>query len=114
MARHLIAMLALFVALPATITALCHAAEINPEITIGTQEIGLAVGYLLPMRLTPDHSTKQQGPALMPSWMMTLTDPIGRSWYRGQVLLGAEVVYIEFREPTVDNGIGFTPKIKYM
>ena len=35
----------------------------------------------------------------MPSWMMTVTDPVGDSWYRGQVSLGAEVVYIQFQEP---------------
>ncbi len=91
----------------------CHAEEIIPRMTIGTQEVGLAAGYLLPMRLTSEHSTKQKGPALMPSWMMTLTDPIGRGWYRGQFSVGAEVVYIQFQEPVVSNGIGFTPKIKY-
>ncbi|MBI3355409.1 MAG: hypothetical protein HY038_01300, partial [Nitrospirae bacterium] len=57
--------------------AVAQAAEVSPTITIGTQEIGLTAGYLLPHRLTKDHTTKQQGPALMPSWMMTLTDPIG-------------------------------------
>jgi lipid A 3-O-deacylase len=60
-----------------------HAEEIAPQVTIGTQEVGLTAGYLLPMRLTTDHTTKQKGPALMPSWMMTLTDPIGQGWYRG-------------------------------
>ncbi|MDH5725641.1 MAG: acyloxyacyl hydrolase, partial [Nitrospira sp.] len=64
-------------------------------------------------RLTELHRTKQHGPAVMPSWMMTITDPIGDSWYRGQVSLGAEMVYLEFREPLVTHGIGFTPRIKY-
>jgi hypothetical protein len=81
--------------------------------TIGTQEVGLSAGYLLPHRLTVDHTTKQQGPALMPSWMMTLTDPVGESWYQGQVSIGAEMVYIQFQEPILTHGIGFTPKIKY-
>ena len=49
----------------------------------------------------------------MPSWMMTLTDPIGNSWYQGQVSLGAEIVYIQFQEPVFSHGIGFTPRIKY-
>ena len=49
----------------------------------------------------------------MPSWMMTLSDPIGNSWYRGQVSLGAEMVYIRFQEPFVTHGVGFAPKIKY-
>jgi hypothetical protein len=94
-------------------TAYVHAADPTPKITVGTQEVGLSVGYLLPHRLTQDHTTKQQGVALMPSWMMTLTDPIGGSWYRGQVSLGAEMVYIQFQEPFLTHGLGFTPKIKY-
>lgn len=92
---------------------LVQAADNTPAITVGTQEVGLTGGYLLPHRLTGDHVTKQQGPAFMPSWMMTLTDPVGDSWYRGQVSLGAEMVYLEFREPIVTHGIGFTPRIKY-
>lgn len=84
-----------------------------PQITVGTQEVGLSAGYLLPHRLTEDHTTKQQGVALMPSWMMTVTDPMGDSWHRGQISLGAEVVYIQFQEPFRTHGMGFTPKIKY-
>ena len=90
-----------------------YAANGSPAITIGTQEVGLTAGYMLPHRLTTDHTTKQQGPAFMPSWMMTITDPVGDGWYRGQVSIGAEVVYIQFREPVLTHGIGFTPKIKY-
>lgn len=90
-----------------------QAGEDAPTITIGTQEVGLTAGYLLPHRLTGDHVTKQQGPALMPSWMMTLTDPIGPGWLRGQISIGAEMVYLQFREPILTHGIGFTPKNKY-
>ena len=49
----------------------------------------------------------------MPYWMLTLTDPIGGSWYRGQISLGAEMVYIQFQEPILTHGVGFAPKIKY-
>jgi lipid A 3-O-deacylase len=49
----------------------------------------------------------------MPSWMITLTDPMGDSWYRGQISLGGEMVYIQFQEPVLSHGVGFTPKIKY-
>lgn len=94
-------------------TACIHAAEVSPKITVGTQEVGLNAGYLLPHRLTTDHTTKQEGPAFMPYWMMTLTDPIGGSWYRGQISLGAEMVYIQFQEPILTHGVGFAPKIKY-
>ncbi|OQW35892.1 MAG: hypothetical protein A4E19_15655 [Nitrospira sp. SG-bin1] len=90
-----------------------HASDVSPTITVGTQEVGLTAGYLFSHRLTDLHTTKQHGPALMPSWMITLTDPVGDGWYRGQVSLGAEMVYLEFREPIVTHGIGFTPRIKY-
>jgi lipid A 3-O-deacylase len=94
-------------------TTSLHAADVSPTITVGTQEVGLTAGYLLPHRLTTDHTTKQQGPAFMPSWMMTITDPVGDTWYRGQISLGAEMVYIQFQEPFLTHGVGFTPKIKY-
>jgi lipid A 3-O-deacylase len=91
-----------------------QAEEIVPRLTVGTQEVGLSAGYLLPHRLTTDHTTKQSGPAVMPSWAIVLTDPIGSGWYRGQILLGAEIVYIQFERPEVTQGVGFTPKIKYL
>ena len=95
-------------------TTSLYAADGSPRITVGTQEIGLSAGYLLPLLLKGKKSkTKQSGPAFMPSWMMTLTDPIGDSWYRGQISLGAEMVYIQFQEPILTHGVGFTPKIKY-
>ncbi|NGZ09244.1 MAG: acyloxyacyl hydrolase [Nitrospira sp. LK70] len=93
--------------------SLVQAEGISPIITVGTQEVGLTAGYLFGHRLTDLHTTEQQGPALMPSWMMTLTDPVGDSWYRGQVSLGAEIVYIEFEKPLLTHGVGFTPRIKY-
>lgn len=101
-------------ALVAVLTApSAQAEDVVPTITVGTQEVGLTAGYLFSHRLTELHRTKQHGPAVMPSWMMTITDPIGDGWYRGQVSLGAEMVYLEFREPIVTHGIGFTPRIKY-
>ena len=103
-----------FAALVFTMTIPCQAEEVRPHLTVGTQEISLSAGYLLPHRLTTEHTTKQSGPALMPSWAMVLTDPIGKSFYRGQLLLGAEIVYIQFQEPFLTHGVGFTPKIKYM
>ena len=55
-------------------TTSAYAADRSTTITVGTQEVGLTAGYMLPHRLTQDHTTKQQGPAFMPSWMMTVTD----------------------------------------
>jgi lipid A 3-O-deacylase len=92
----------------------CQAEDTVPHFTVGTQEISLSAGYLLPNRLTDQHTTKQSGPALMPSWAMVLTDPIGWRWLRGQLMLGAEIVYIQFQEPVLTHGVGFTPKIKWL
>ena len=92
----------------------CRAEDKVPHLTVGTQEISLSAGYLLPHRLTNQHTTKQSGPAVMPSWAMVLTDPIGWRWLRGQLMLGAEIVYIQFQEPELTHGVGFTPKIKWM
>ena len=109
---------ALAVILLTTIT-LCASAPIGfagenvSRPTIGTQEIGLSAGYLLSDCLRARCKTEQSGPAFMPSWMMTMTDPIGDSWYQGQLSLGAEAVYIQFQEPVLSHGVGFTPKIKY-
>ena len=94
-------------------TAGLYAADGSPTITVGTQEVGLTAGYLIPHLLKKSSETKQSGPAFMPSWMITLTDPIGDSWYLGQISFGAEMVYIQFQEPVVTHGVGFTPKIKY-
>jgi len=92
----------------------CRAEDTVPHLTVGSQEIGLSAGYLLPHRLTDQHSTKQSGPAVMPSWAMVLTDPIGWRWVQGQLMLGAEIVYIQFQEPQLTHGVGFTPKIKWL
>ena len=90
-----------------------YAADGSPTITVGTQEVGLTAGYMLPLHLKKNNTTDQEGLAFMPSWMMTLTDPIGDSWYQGQISLGAEIVYIQFQEPVLTHGVGFTPRIKY-
>jgi len=90
-----------------------YAADPTPRITVGTQEVGLTIGYMLPSHFKKSHTTDQQGEVFMPSWMMTVTDPIGNGWYRGQVSYGAEAVYIQYHQPIVTWGAGFTPKIKY-
>jgi len=98
----------------AALSSPIHAADPTPQINVGTQEVGLTAGYMLPHLLKGEKSkTEQSGLALMPSWMMTLTDPISDRWYRGQVSIGAEMVYIQFQEPILTHGVGFSPKIKY-
>jgi len=90
-----------------------HADEPIAHPTIGTQTVGLAVGPFFPIRLVPSQSSKLFGAAAMPSWSVTLTDPIGSSWYRGQVAIGAELLAFRTSEPTTASGIGATPKLQY-
>ncbi len=80
---------------------------------IGTQTVGLAAGPFFPIRLLPSQSSKLFGRAAMPSWAMTLTDPVGSSWYRGQVALGAELLGFGTSEPNTAYGVGVTPKLEY-
>lgn len=44
---------------------------------------------------------------------MTVTNPIGANWYRGQVALGAELLTVETSEPLTGYGVGITPKLVY-
>ncbi|NJN36266.1 MAG: hypothetical protein HC794_03420 [Nitrospiraceae bacterium] len=44
-----------------------QAGDVAPTITVGTQEVGLTAGYMFSHRLTELHTTKQHGPAVMPS-----------------------------------------------
>ena len=89
------------------------AADVEPRVKPGTQEVGLTTGALLPLRLSQAQSTKLQGVGLAPSWMITLTDPIDLGWFSGQLSLGAELPLFRTDEPLAGYGVGFTPKIKY-
>lgn len=89
------------------------AAERISPLAIGTQTIGLIAGPLFPIRVVPSQSSKLFGAATMPSWSMTLTDPIGSSWYQGQIAVGAELLAFGTSEPKTAYGIGVTPKLHY-
>jgi hypothetical protein len=51
-----------------------------PQSTTGAQTVGLAVGPIFPIRVMPGQSSKLFGTAVIPSWSMTITGPIGSSW----------------------------------
>lgn len=84
-----------------------------PPVPAGTQTVGITTGPLFPIRLLPHQSSKLFGAAAMPSWSITLTDPIGNSWYQGQIAIGAELVAFETSQPVTASGIGVTPKLVY-
>jgi hypothetical protein len=76
--------------------------------------VGLAVGPFFPIRVVPSQSSKLFGTAVLPSWSMTITDPIGNHWYRGLVSIGVEVPAFRTSEPVTGYGIGITPKLQYI
>ncbi len=89
------------------------AAEEQPSTEIGKQTVGLVVGGMLPIRLLESQSSKLNGVSVHPSWHMTLTDPIGGSWWSGTIALGVEAAFLGVTEPTGAYGIGLTPKLSY-
>lgn len=90
------------------------AASDEPASTpIGTHTIGLTTGPFSPLRVGISQTSKLFGEALMPSWMMTLTEPIGSGWYQGQLALGAELVAFHTHSPMTAYGIGLAPKMAY-
>lgn len=92
---------------------LIHAQEFPDATSVGRHTIGLTAGPFFPIRVLSSQSSKLFGEALMPSWMMTLTEPIGTGWYQGQLSLGAELIAFHTAEPITAYGIGFTPKLVY-
>lgn len=68
---------------------------------------------MFPIRVRPGQSSKLFGAAAIPSWSVTVTDPVGAGWYRGQVSLGAELLLFGTSEPKTAYGIGATPTLHY-
>jgi hypothetical protein len=79
----------------------------------GTHELSLMAGPALPVRVLDMQTTKLFGVGLIPSWAVTLTDPIGPRWIRGQVAIGVELLSFRMDEPIVAYGVGLTPKLRY-
>ena len=90
-----------------------YAQKLPVATPVGTHTFGLTAGPLFPLRILSSQSSKLFGEALMPSWMITLTEPIGSDWYQGQVALGTELIAFHTYEPMTAYGAGFTPKLVY-
>ena len=103
--------LILLLGLPALHSA--HAEELLLSTPVGSHTFGLTTGPLFPLRILSTQSSKLFGEALMPSWKITLTEPIGAGWYQGQLALGAELIAFHTYEPITAYGAGFTPKLVY-
>lgn len=103
--------LILILGLPASYPT--HAEELPFATPVGSHTFGLTTGPIFPLRILSTQSSKLFGEALMPSWMITLTEPIGAGWYQGQVALGAELIAFHTYEPITAYGAGLTPKLVY-
>jgi lipid A 3-O-deacylase len=90
-----------------------HAQEFPLATPVGSHTIGLTTGPLFPIRVLSSQSSKLFGEALMPSWMITLTEPIGTDWYQGKLALGGELIVFHTYEPLTAYGAGLTPKLAY-
>jgi lipid A 3-O-deacylase len=79
----------------------------------GTWELSVATGYTYTYRRTDSNVTKLKGvPAILGGGVVA-TDPIGTSWYRGQVTLGGEALFIQYVEPLTTYLVALTPTVKY-
>ena len=90
-----------------------EADEYPPYATVGTQMVGMTVGPMIPIRLLTTQSSKLFGEVVIPSWSMTLTEPVGSGWYQGQLALGAELPTFRTDEPVTAYGVGIAPKLVY-
>ena len=92
---------------------LVHAEDRGTSTPVGTHTVGLTAGPFFPIRVLSSQSSKLFGEVVMPSWMVTLTEPLGSGWAQGQLALGAEIVAFHTREPLSAYGVGFTPKLVF-
>ncbi|MGH7230216.1 MAG: hypothetical protein ACREJU_02515, partial [Nitrospiraceae bacterium] len=84
-----------------------------PGLSKGTWEVSLATGYTYTYRRTDSHTTKLKGVPAILGVGIVATDPIGDSWYRGQVTLGGEMAFIQYVNPLTTYLASLTPTIKY-
>ena len=79
----------------------------------GTWEMSVTSGYTYTYRRTDAHVTKLQGVPVIVGAGLVATDPIGRSWYRGQVTIGGELLFTQYVESLSTYLVALTPTVKY-
>jgi len=79
----------------------------------GDQVLGFSAGYVFTVRANREHPTVVTGIPLMARWDYVLTDVMGQDMVPGQVLIGGELMFIEYVKPITTYGIGLSPTIKY-
>ncbi len=79
----------------------------------GTWELNVMSGYTYTYRRTEAHVTKLQGVPMIVGGGLVATDPIGSSWYRGQVTIGGELLFTQYVESLSTYLAALTPTVKY-
>ncbi len=114
-----------FVVVECLMTLLAHAheslAQDSPEshqktatgLSKGTWEATVMSGYTYTYRRTDAHVTKLQGVPVILGGGLVATDPIGASWYQGQVTIGGELLFTQYVEPLTTYLVALTPTVKY-
>ena len=97
---------------PGTLTTAPHTTVSG--LSKGAWELSLATGYTYSFRRTDAHETKLRGIPVILGGGIVATDPIGASWYRGQITVGAEAAFIQYTEPLTAYFTALTPTVKYV
>ncbi len=79
----------------------------------GTWEMTVMSGYTYTYRRTDAHVTKLQGVPMILGGGIVATDPIGASWYRGQITVGGELLVTQYVESLSTYLVALTPTMKY-
>ena len=79
----------------------------------GTWELHMSTGYTHTFQRTEANVTKLKGIPIILGGGVVVTDPIGASWYRGQITVGGEVQFNQYVEPLSAYLMALTPTAKY-
>lgn len=79
----------------------------------GSWELQMSTGYTYTYRRTDANVTKLKGIPVILGGGVVATDPIGASWYRGQITVGGEVQFNQYVEPLSTYLVALTPTAKY-
>ena len=79
----------------------------------GTWELTVSTGYTHTYRRTEANVTNLKGIPVILGGGIVATDPIGASWYRGQITVGGEVQFNQYVEPLSAYLVALTPTAKY-
>lgn len=88
--------------------------DARERMTRGTIEVGIATGYAQGTTVIgAAPSANRSAVFVLPRVGMVLTDPLGKSWWQGNVELLVEPVFARFTKPFAAEGAGGSFVLKY-